>query len=1767
MVIALLWGSFLNFPMLESVNANNQSFTEFRNVDKNTFNEYRYKLTKEFLAFEQRFSIDEKINSNNARRIINLTKQWYKYLPDNLINESLQLKLVTALEKGIKYPEDEYNYEEIKKGIKSFISDVNIEKITWTIDATPTEWNAPLVTTLRADVVDPSGVSLPKSAYVWWMDFGNNRREVIWIWPLISKRFTQEWNFTVFLDVKSSHKNKFGNSDVIPYSWKIEIQVKEKIASVVLRISWKNISSNDEIKFSPEEAKYWLIFDATSSVPSTWTRFIKTYWDFGNWVQKSYNGRPKIERVVYVNEWDYDVTLKLKTNRGRVVEKKFKVFVHNPVAVIDASNTEWYMWDNFIFQTKSYGWNKNLRFIWEIYDIDREKTILKKSWSRLNYSFKNKWRFSLQLKITDNAWNVWIDTKTIYINSKPPVADFKTSIPLSNKPNEVYFDATSTFDPDHWDDWHLRYYWTIDGMKVNLEKSNDNWSTWFYTFDSIWEHSVALEVEDPDWITNLKKSTVNIKSILSLDFLAAPRVVQRDKKIRFLANSKLAKFYEWDFWDWEEKSLESNKTSHSYQKSWIYTVTLKVRWNNSDSNTLSKQVYIWDSKNPVAILDIWRWEWGFKFKKEKWVCSWNDAYIISRADSINLTSSESIDTSGLTSGLSVSWKIGDRYIDKKDLVHKFDELWCFPIKLTVKSNKDKTKDTRTTWVKVINLKPKLLDIKVDPIDTETDPVIVNVKTVWDKDVDWVIKSYLWYYTTDLDSDPQDFKMTRKWSTTFVVPKIPWNYHFWVILKDNNEAKTNSEDVIWKNTLEINWDNSNTPIIDFSVSDSSIAIWDMVNFKVKATNILWRSIEKTSKFFWDFDWDWFYEKETDSSKISYRYKKSGVFYAKVKVTNKWFSNTRIITINVVNRLISNFDYLSIWDKYVFIDKSKWSIDNYKWDLWDWKETQNKTKFVHEYEDNRPIHTVELTVTEWTKIKKIKKRVKRDSRNVSKINNDWLNIFSFPWFDSDWKIVLNKEESVFVYLWESKWDFSNYAIDYDIDSDSNLNWWKDDDVDNEHNLSFKKWDPDEITLNKKRLQTVRAFLLDIEWNTVDSKDIVIEKLYIKEEKEPELWPLDGVSDDVKLKIENLKFAIKELPQEYRIQGLKYIEKLQDNWKDETEKVRTIMEFQDFIDTTWVDNIEEIIVLIDALLLKEWDKWDKALYYAASKWLIPKDIECKTSWESCKVFLDSKIDQINNSDDIENNRKLWSEILKVVAVTSLMNEKEKNDFKAVLKLLIYSSLGDIPGWEVDEVIAGDEQSWKNTPTKVEPIWSDSSWEEGWDDWKLMSFLKTVWKWSLWILWVLIVWMFVFWILDFIKNRKTWESFEDFVDNKSWDEDVLWDVLSDKEEVDPLASGWNTEKKSWVFSEEPKKETKVSPDPLSSWNEIQKETQVFTPPEIKKEDNLNKNNDWVVPDWLWTSGDSDVLEKTNTKEVKNNDISNNTDEDNTSLEEENVWFSLSDWEELKDNKASEVKKEEIEQDIDLEEETKLEEEKVPDWLKESATKDLPKKSTETEEEFLEKNKYNFSEEKDDKKENEPIVLEDKEEEKIDLENDVPDWLKWPSDNIEEEKIEKTEDIKNKEVKVVEDLDEINQDKVDKEEENNKKEKKDKPEIISSDDNIPDWLKWSIDFNNESEIKEDKENNEKEDKKTKNESKSRWNEWDKWNLDEADVPDWLKDSLSDNTKEDKKEKKSKTKKDDDIDMKNNKNDDLNKDKDAKKDELWDSDVNVPDWLKEDSDK
>jgi hypothetical protein len=82
------------------------------------------------------------------------------------------------------------------------------------------------------------------------------------------------------LDVTSNHRNANRNIDVIPFSKKVDISVKEKVASLILKVNSKSLDSSDELKFTPEEAVYGLMFDATSSIPNSGTKFIATEWEF-----------------------------------------------------------------------------------------------------------------------------------------------------------------------------------------------------------------------------------------------------------------------------------------------------------------------------------------------------------------------------------------------------------------------------------------------------------------------------------------------------------------------------------------------------------------------------------------------------------------------------------------------------------------------------------------------------------------------------------------------------------------------------------------------------------------------------------------------------------------------------------------------------------------------------------------------------------------------------------------------------------------------------------------------------------------------------------------------------------------------------------------------------------------------------------------------------------------------------------------------------------------------------------------------------------------------------------------------------------------------------------------------------------------------------------------------------------------------------------------------------------------------------------------------
>jgi len=1578
------------------------SFSRYRSVDSWTFKEYWFQITKEFFVLKNSHEVNGSLSIPALSKLEVLVKQSFNYLPDDIKNQSYYTELLSSLQRAIKYPDNDSVYSDVTKKLANYLGKSQISSISWKVSAIPSKWNAPLVVTLKADVVDPEWTLIPKNNYVWWIDLWG-RKKILGNWPSINYTFRNQWKYGVFVDVRSNHKNKKGYTDVLSYRWKVDIDVLSKIASVIVKVNWERVWDKKELKFTPDDAKYWLIFDATSTVPTQDAKIIKTSWDFGNGIKKTYNNSPKIERVSYYKEWNYKVTLNMETNLWDVITKEFDLFINDPIATINVKPLEWYLWDKFTFSAKTAANADELTYNWEIVDIVDDKVIFKKQAKVFTYSFPKKWYFNIKLKVNSAyAQTDDIDSKIIYISSRPPIVSFKTSIPEKNKPNRVLFDATNTFDPDYTDNWKLKYSWLIDWNRVELKNSNKNWSLWYFTFDSIGTHDITLEVTDPDNVKSVKTQKVNIKSILSVDFSATPRAIVRGDDIQFIADSKEAILYEWNFWDWNIEWGKKSTIKHTYEKSWKYYVKLSVEDASWNKNSYSQVIYVWDWKNPVAILDITSWA-NWVPAIEKWVCKWNNAYVVNRINNIQLDAGSSIDVTWDETGLDYSIKIWNwKYYTARTVSYKFDELWCYPIKLTVTSEKSRTSDSKEFWVKVKNLKPTLSALSTKIENPDSDPIIIDVSAVWAKDKDWVITSYLWYYYTDIDSEPQGFRVTTSPSTKFVLPKITWNYYFVLVMTDDNWDKVSSKD-LWKEAIiTLAWNNINVPLVNLTVNDNSVYIWEDVVFTAKVKNILWRNISSKSKYYWDFDWDWFYDQESTTNTVSHVYKKSWTFYAKVKVKHKWYSNTRIVEIDVANRLTPDFKYISIWNTFLFLNTSKWVYNSIIWDLWDWKKIQWKDDFKHIYTDWKVTHLVTLKLIEWTKIKTKQFLVRKNMKNLLETKKNNFFVLSYP-ENKDWKIDIKESmDYIYIYPFVKNYDVALYAVDTNTDIDSDLNWWKDDD----ENVKANNQEILKIKLNKNRIQDIVVFIKDKDWIVLDSKKIEITKEYIDISNEDiSKIKFLNVSMQQKQQIEKLKKIISEMPSDERLKSMKYLQKLKEEWSDDTEKTKIILEFEWYLDETTLTNKDDIINLLEWLLVtNQEDKSEKNISYNALKNLIPDNITCSWSWSissnskdnnldswfsDCKKLLISKLDAIKVSNDTELNRKLWKEILSEIVYTKRLTTKEKLNFKAILSTFVYWSVKNIPKTEKNDI---------EKETKQQNI-ENSSFDIIW-------ILKKVIYIILWIVWILffITWLFFIyykitnkdkniWFSDFILKKTKHNNNDDVTNNTNNNDnllddlnladkkdDILWSLDKEEDNIEIKDTSWEIvpDWLKWAESniqnnneEENNKKKELKEEPKEETTEKQEVSD-----KEKEEDTSLSAEQWDVPDWLKWSISEENNKKEESKEEENK--TNIPDWLKESLVKDNVEEEKQAWLEDKE----ELKEENIEKKSRKKTTRKTKTNKISD----------NKKKDKEEEKLKEKKAEKKPRKKTIKKVDEKAVVDDTKKTNEELWDDwmeIPDWLK----------------------------------------------------------------------------------------------------------------------------------------------------------------------------------
>lgn len=802
-----------------------------------------------------------------------------------------------------------------------------------------------------------------------------------------------------------------------------------------------------------------------------------------------------------------------------------------------------------------------------------------------------------------------------------------------------------------------------------------------YTFDTIGTHKITLEVSNKEGKTTSYNKDVNIDSLLSIRLIASPKIVQAGSAISLIADSKEAQTFEWQFGDGETDTSTNGRVNHIYKKAGTYSVNLTVRGRNSDSNSISRKVYVMDSTNPFAIITL-------KRENEEIIptldsCDGKEAMVIDRSKAITFSAENSVNTDGTNQGISYTWKYGNRNSSQKDFSYKFDELGCFPITLSVRSQKTGAQDTAHMYVKVENLAPKLSSLSVVADKIDADPVLVTVTANNAVDEDGAITSYIWYYYTAEDPEPQDFRITRSPKTVFVLPRIGAKYYFAVILEDSNGMKVNSDEMSTeKYSLTLASDNINTPIITLKTSSTKISVGQKVDFTVTAKNILGTDLASKAEYKWDYNGDGFYEETTNTPTVSHVYDTPGNFNFKVKVTYKGISNTKYQAITVKNEIRPNLEYIAIGKKFIFLNTTKGLYTKVKWSLGDVIST-TPDSFTYDFGEDPISGDVKLEVSDGVDTKSTSTGLRKDVVNAMKVKktSDKIVYFSYPSADDDVIHIQDSTEKLYLYLGESKGTIGKYGIDTDIFVDSSLNGDPADDIDNKGTPSSVNGNvfalkSSDVTAKEK---TMRLSLYDANNTVIATKDIKIIYDFVSSLSTESLSGSTSeilskdISETDRANLEKLKELIRSSKEQDRLKMMQYFSALQENWFDTREKTKTIIDFEAYIDgSSALDTStkESFYSLLEGFLLADTQvKDDIGLATKVLKSLIPKT---NPSYAQIMKNID---DIISHPTNTALNKELGTFILDAIKNDSTIEVKDKNIIKSQLQTIIYGGQNNIP------------------------------------------------------------------------------------------------------------------------------------------------------------------------------------------------------------------------------------------------------------------------------------------------------------------------------------------------------------------------------------------------------------------------------------------------------------------------------------------------------------
>lgn len=1267
-------------------------------VIANTFDEYKAKIEEITGTMDRDYKVNGKIKESTLLQLRATVVASMKTFPDNEenYNNNLANNVITAIDLVRKAPDSDTYVSDLASTLANFFKNIHIGRITGKATASPQTGNAPLTVSLRAeDVKDPSGVLIPSAKYVWWIKTSEGKK-VIQTGPSINYTFNEERNYTVFLDVSSASRNSNKKIDVLPLRTSVDIAVLPRLGNILFYLNGTDVSKADKFKITPVVGRAGVILDATSSLATGGAKIVKTQWDFGNGVTASYDTAPRLERQTYAANGVYKVRLVLTTNEKTVITKDLELQVQDPIASIRTDKYEGYANEDFKFTSILNAGGIALAYEWQIIEADTSKVLYTSKNPIANYRFPRMGRYTVRLKTTTPNGREDTDTASVTINSKDPIVNFTLKPVSSETPNTFLIDATRSYDPDSMENSKLTFSWNIDGERLDLLDSSRNGAMGKYTFNTLGTHKVTLEATNEQGKMASNTMEVNITSLLSVKLISSPRITSVGNPVNLIAESKEATVFEWSFGDGKSDTTQTSRVSHTYMKSGNYDVSLTVRGGNSagGSNTISRKVYVADSDSPYAVITT-------KFGSDEIfptpdACDGKEAAVINRTKTVSFSAENAINVDGTNTGLNYTWKYNGKNSTQREFAYKFDELGCFPISLTVRSQKTGKTSTSSVYVKVENILPTFASISVAPDSTDKDPVVVTVTANNAIDEDGAIVSYLWYYYTDSDPEPQDFRITRTNKTAFVLPRINGKYYFAVTMEDSNGDKVNSDDVRSdRASLTLATDNINTPIITLKTSSTNIIVSEKIDFKATVKNIIQTDITEKAEYKWDYDGDGFYDETTTTSAVSHTYDKPGSYNMKVKATYKGISNTKYQIINVKNNLKPNFEYMAIGKRFVFVNTTIGSATAVKWKLSNGFVSTAKDSFTYEYGADEEPGSLTIEVTDGKETKQFSADLRKDSINEAKVKKDENSVivFSYPRISEDEIHVSTLGDKVAIYLGESKGKPDRFSIDADIHTDSDLNGDAADDADNKGTDSYTKGTAFILPIDTSvKERTVRLTTYDAAGKVLGNRDVkVILDFASTQEVNTDTKAPAEITENDKVNLEKLKSLIStKAAEQDRVKMMQYLSTLQDSWFDQREKTQTIIDFESYISGLALDDATktEFLSLLDGFLISDSQtSSDVALAVSVLRSLIPESSSYykEVAGENGKGGLIDEI--LSHPTNVTLNKEIGQKILAYIKDDQGIEVKDKIIIKSQLETIIYGGQANVPVNQEAAASANDE------------------------------------------------------------------------------------------------------------------------------------------------------------------------------------------------------------------------------------------------------------------------------------------------------------------------------------------------------------------------------------------------------------------------------------------------------------------------------------------------